>query len=101
MTQLPPHAPPPQGHLSYVTPGPAPAVSAFSIVSIVVGIMSIPLDIIFMAGVLTALVGLILGIIGVRRSAPGAGRVVSVLGIIFSSIAMLVGISCGIFLFNA
>ncbi|HVS73277.1 MAG TPA: hypothetical protein VHQ47_18625 [Phycisphaerae bacterium] len=54
-----------------------------------------------MAGVLTGFISLILGIAGVRRSADRAGRIIGIIGIILSSLAMLVGITCGALLLNS
>ena len=86
--------------LAYANRPGKPPISALSIISVVIGAISIPLDAALMAGVATGLIGLILGIIGVRRSGERGGRITGTVGIVLSALAMLVGITCGVLIFG-
>jgi hypothetical protein len=93
---------PPRETLGYAQAGgQSSAGLGVSVASLVVGILSIPLDVMLMAGVATGLVGLILGIVGMRRAGQRSTRMLAVAGVVLSGLAMLVGIGCGVILFNA
>jgi hypothetical protein len=65
MSQLPPQVPPHGDPLSYDSPNARPRSSGMAIASLVLGILSVPLMCAFGLGVLTAIVGIVLGILAI------------------------------------
>jgi hypothetical protein len=88
----------PQGQpLDYAPPPHAP-LSKMAIASMVLGIIATPLDAAFEVGLLVGLLACILGAVSIARiNRRGlGGKPFAIAGIILGSVALLVGITCGV-----
>jgi len=103
MTDQPPSSPPaPPGYNAAAGGGPggtAPKTSGLAVASLVVGLLG------FCIPIIGGLVGLILGIVALRRIGRSGGTVggrgVAIGGVIASSVSLLFGLVVAVFLFGA
>lgn len=94
MSQMPPQIPPQGDPLSYDSPKSGPRNSGMAITSLVLGILSVPLMCAFGLGVLTAIVGIILGIVAIaginRNPLKVGGKGLAIAGIATSAGSFLI-----------